>query len=195
MTCLEGDQLVSKPLHDSQDLGEQAADRFFSYDNFRILWQEFPTNPHLPIVTGVAGGIFGVRSLRGKIGERDGVVNFALLAEKEETAQLQAAAIKILKNLKGFSAALFAQLTIGGSCGYQTEGDGLRRLFEELLVQPEKSEEEKLLRTPRDLLRFAVYIGDWESASDHLNPGWLWKKCPKQAVSETEYADNGGYCW
>ena len=195
LTCLEGDRLVSKLLYDSQDTGEQMVDRFFAYDNFRILWQEFPANEQIPIVFRPAGGIFGVRGLKGKISDRDGVVNFALLAGAEETGQLQAAAEKILKDLSGFSASLFRCLTIGGSCGYQAEGDTLRTLFENLWEEgPSPAEESRrVVRTSRDLLRFAVYIGDWEQASAHLVPGWLWKICPKQAVSEAEFQENNGF--
>lgn len=187
LSCLEDGLLVGTHLCGSEDAGEQAVNRFFSFDHFRILWQEFPENPKNPLVQRSSGGIFGVRGLRGRISGRDGVANFALLAEQDELPLLEAAAQRILGDLEAFSVQLFDAIVIGGDCGYQPNGDTLQKLIDGLHHAPGDGPR-KRVRSARELLRFAVYIGSWKEASSQLTPLWLWKKCPRQAISEAEFA-------
>lgn len=193
LTVLQETELAPVILSGSEDPGEQMVDRFFTYDAFRILWQEFPKNNSLPVFPQSGGGMFGIRGLHGTISDRAGVVNFALLADQGEQERLEALALGILADPEGFALALCGCLSIGGPCGYHAEGPRLWELLDS--IQPEAVPERLLayrnglgqrMYTVREMLRLAVYVGSWEQAAQYLYPHWIWKARPKQAFSLDE---------
>lgn len=192
---LQEKELAPVSLSGSEDPGEQIVDRFFTYDAFRILWQEFPKSSGIPVFPQSGGGMFGIRGLRGTISDRAGVVNFALLADKEERERLEGLALGILSDPEGFALSLCGCLSIGGPCGYQAEGARLWELLDS--IHPEAVPERlqayrdglgQRMYTVREMLRLAVYVGSWEQAAQYLYPQWIWKARPKQAFSQEEIA-------
>lgn len=195
MTRLEGDALTACSLSDAEDPGEQMVYRFFSYDTFRVLWQGIPENTAIPVLPGVKYGFFGIRGLRGRISDRDGVVNIAILAERNELAQLDRIAEGILSDPQGFGFALSRCLSVGGLHSYQAEGNRIWELLETVQTQKIPQRMEPVLAgrlsrcySIRDLLWLAVYVGAWEQAAEYLMPRWIWKLRPKQAISQEEFA-------
>lgn len=198
LTQLMEDKLVPVSLINTQMAGEQILEHFFSYDAFRILWQEFSDNGRIPLFPGTGGAVFGIRGLNGKISDRDGVINFAVLCDRNETAELCRLAAGVLSDPERFVLSLSSCLSIGGICGYQADAGRIR----ELLTSTQTDHLPAVLRhlpnirnraySVRDQLRFAVYVGTWEQASQHMSPGWIWKACPKQAISQDMFAEYFG---
>lgn len=191
LSQLAGNELAAVNLSGSGDTGERLVNQFFSYDAFRILWQDYPGEKSFPVFPRVEGSLFGIRGLRGSLEDRTGVVNFALLADREETEELNAIASGILTNPEAFALEICRCLSIGGPCGYKADGEALQALLKNFRgkLKPEgETNFGRLVCSVRDLLKFAVYIGSWEQAAEYLYPRWIWKLCPKQAISQEEYA-------
>lgn len=194
LTRLKGNELVPASLIDAQGGGEKILERFFSYDVFRILWQEFSDYSRIPLLPGTGGAIFGIRGLKGKISDREGVINFAILANKNEIQQLEKMAAGILSDPDGFGLALSRCLFVGGICGYQADIGRLRELLQSIRREdvPEAFqsawENKGIAYSVRNQLRFAVYVGTWEQVVTYMQPQWLWKSCPKQAYDQEKFA-------
>lgn len=195
LTKLSEDGLIPVSLCNAHDRGIQILEKFFSYDAFRILWQEFPDGGNVPIFPGTGGAIFGIRGLKGKFSDRDGVINFAFLARKEELKRLYELAGGILADPDGFALSLSSCLSVGGACGYQADVERVRELLAcihadklpEAMAQILDGKNNRVYSI-REQLRFAVYIGTWEQAAQHMHPHWIWKSCPKQAMSQEAFA-------
>lgn len=197
LTRLDGGVLVPASLPDST--AGRLIDGFFFYDRFRVLWQEYTQESAPVLVPAVSGGVFGMRSLHGRIGDRDGVANFMLGAERDEVERLRSVARGILRDPGAFARKLFACLELGGPCGYQADGASLRGLFDsagdresaepfhplDRFISP--AVENVQIPYARKLLRFAVYTSSWEQVSELFHPRLLWHICPKQAISEKEF--------
>lgn len=197
LTRLEQNALVSTSLSDN--IPEKMIGEFLFYDRFQVLWQEYPTEQSRFPRLESGGGIFGMRSLRGVISGRDGVANFVLAAGQNELKTLEETAFGILSDPTGFASELFACLKVGGSCGYQADCDALHRLFEAVRGKADMGKAHPVsqfvspapgsgrIYTPREMLRFAVFIASWETDSAAFRPRLLWLPCPKQAISETQF--------
>lgn len=195
MTRLQGEELTPANLSCTQDVGEKIVNSFFTNDVFRILWQEYPGEDSLPVLPKTEGGMFGICGLRGPIEDRNGSVNFALLADREEVPALNRIAAGVLADPEGFALALCRCLSIGGVCGYRADAKTLRELLTSLHDQnadAEQDEKSQLAYSVRELLKYAVYVGSWEQASEYLHPRWIWKIRPKQALSQEEFAELRG---
>lgn len=169
--------------------GERLADGFLSYDAFRVLWLE-----HAPrgwLLPRAEGGILGLRGLRGRFSQRDGVVNLVLLAGGEELDALDNAASGILSDLDGFSRRLCACLSVGGRWGYQADAAALQGLLAGLRSTPGPlppgARPRQAARSARDLLRLAVCTGPWERSAERLGGGLLWRARPRQALSREDF--------
>ena len=191
LTRLEGDGLVKADLSAAAAPGEQLADRFLSYDVFRALWMEYPAEDRALFPTP-AGGLLGLRGLRGQFSQRDGVINLVLLAGEEELEKLENTAAFLMSDLNGFSKRLCACLSVGGPWGYQADGCALTRLLEEAGrasgTLPPGARPRQEARSKRDLLRLAVYTGAWERAAEQLGGGLLWRLPPRQALDREKFA-------
>lgn len=197
LSRFEGGALVPAVLSDR--VSERMADGFFFYDRFRVLWQEYPEENARSLLPRAGGGVFGMRSLHGTISGREGVANFMLSAGRDELRELESVALGILADPAGFAPALFACLDIGGPCGYQADEEALRRLFDGLrsaggpgedhpiapFVAPPLTEHQAA--SPRRFLRFAVFISSWEQVSESFRPKLLWRRRPRQAISEKQF--------
>ncbi len=196
MTRLEERELAPAGLAEATGAGQQMVYRFFTYDVFRALWLEFPESGRLPLLPQADGGMFGIRGLRGEISQRTGVINFALLADRQELERLERMAAGILADPEGFALALCGCLSVGGTCGYQADGQKVWELLEQVAAQPVPAalreyldRQSQRVYTSRDLLRLAVYTGQWEQAVECLHPKWLWSSRPKQALTQQEAAE------
>lgn len=195
LTRLQGDELAAVNLSCTQDVGEKIVYNFFTNDVFRVLWQEYPGEDSLPVLPKTEGGMFGICGLRGPIEDRNGSLNFALLAEREEVSVLNRIAAGILADPEGFALGLCRCLSIGGICGYRADAGMLRELLTVLHDQTPEAEQDgknQLAYSVRELLKYAVYVGSWEQASEYLRPRWIWKLRPKQALSQEEFAELHG---
>ncbi len=194
MTQLTDTELTQVSLAGSENPVEQLVYRFFSFDAFRILWKALPENEKLPVLPRACGGFFGIRGLEGKISDREGVVNLALVAEKHELEQLDQIASGILADPAGFGMSLCRFLSVGGPCGYEAEPENVWELLKGVAAPQPPACLKELLDpglpnrfSVRELLHLAVYVSTWEQAAEHLYPHWIWKICPKQAVSQEEF--------
>lgn len=167
------------------------ADRFLSYDIFRVLWMEYPAEGRILFPSPI-GGLLGLRGLKGHFSQRDGVVNMVLLAGREELETLENTAAFILSDLDVFSLRLCACLSVGGPWGYQADGAALASLIEEAGrtsgMLPSGAQPRKEARSVRDLLRFAVCTGTWEQAAEQLGGGLIWRLQPRQVLDKEEFA-------
>lgn len=192
LTRLRGGKLEPVSLSGATDTGEQLADRFFSYDRFHILWQELmckETPGGLPVYTG---GFFGIRDLQGEISDRNGILNFAIVANSGgELAALGRVAAAILTDIEKFRSTVFSMLDIGGEAGYTIEAQNFMKYVKHLETTAPKTPpfyytQEKMIET--DLLRFAVYVSSWDDARLSLDsPGLFRDTVPKQAINEIQY--------
>ena len=192
LTRLDGDELIPISLLGAKNVGERILDRFFSYDGFDILWQEY-SEGSLPLFPSVVGGVFGIRSLKGKISDRDGVINVAFQAEKHETDKLGKLAIGILADPEGFAQTLCSCLSIGGICGYRADAQQICGLLETLPMEnlSEALQQMPIVRSKphsvRDQLRFAVYAGTWEQVAEGMSLHWIWRSRPRQVISRETF--------
>ena len=192
---VSGDELIPVSLMGAQDRGKKILENFFTYDTFRILWQEFSQHNSIPLFPGSDGAVFGMRGLIGKISDRDGVINFAVLADKGEVKSLWKLAAGILADPEGFVQSLSSCLSIGGNCGYQADAGRIWALLKCIQTEHLPAVLQHLPNprskpySVRDQLRLAVYIGNWEQASEYMIPHWIWKSCPKQAICHETFAE------
>lgn len=200
LTRLEGDKLVPENLSGRKDRCGQLVDRFFTYDDFRILWREIPENNAIPLFPTAERGMFGIRGLQGMMSGRRATGNIALIAGANELKLLRNIAVGIISDTDSFAASLFNCLSVGGPCGYSADAKAIRTLTDTLgKTKPEErnlpNRIKELIRqsedgrpmSERDLLRFAVYVATWEQAAEHMTPQWLWKKRPVRALSIQEF--------
>ena len=66
---------------------------------------------------------------------------------------------------------------------------GLQRVRQENHTQQQEDPKIPAARSLRDMLKLAVYVGSWEQAAEYLHPRWIWKICPKQALSQEAFAE------
>lgn len=175
---------------------------FFSYDEFLLLWRDYPVKESL-LFPEPSYGIFGLRSLEGYIAERKAVINMAVFANEEEAYMLERAVLAILYHYGEFTKSLFHWMSLGGDCGYQLDGEKLTGWLQEK-INPDNGKQSignreldrvlKFIQTreegmliPSDLLRFAVYRTDWKSAAPHMGKSRIWKIRPKKAISQKEF--------
>lgn len=191
LSQLIGNDLVAVNLSDAEDPGEVLVNHFFNYDMFRVLWLGYPEENSLPILPKAGGAMFGIRGLQGPLDDRTGSINFALLANKEDMESLNRIATGILENPEGFAMGICRCLSIGGPCGYKADGEALKELMkviQENHTHQQENSKIPIVRSVRDMLKLAVYIGSWERAAEYLHPNWIWKICPKHALSQEEFA-------
>lgn len=197
LTRLEENGLVSADLSAAASPGEQLADSFLSYDVFRALWMEYPAESRA-LFPSPAGGLLGLRGLRGQFSQRNGVVNLVLLADAEELEKLENMAAFLMSDLDSFSQRLCACLSIGGPWGYQADSEALTHLLEETGrasgTLPPGARPRQEIRSKRDLLRLAVYTGAWDRAAEQLGGGLLWRLPPRQALNQEEFARLYPHC-
>lgn len=190
LTRLEGDGLIKADLSSTADPGERLADRFLSYDIFRVLWMEYPEEGRTLFPSPI-GGFLGLRGIKGHFSQRDGVINMVLLAGREELETLENTASFILSDLDSFTRRICACLSVGGPWGYQADGSGLSSLIEEAGhtsgTLPPGAQPRKEARSVRDLLRFAVCTSTWEQAAEQLGGGLIWHLQPRQALDREEF--------
>ena len=194
LTQLVNDELEPVSLAGSEDPGEKLVNAFFSYDAFRILWTEYPEEKSLPVLPRTKGCLFGIRGLRGPLEDRTGIINFALLADPEEMEEMNRIASGIVANPESFVLAICSCLSIGGPSGYKADGSAIWEVLKSIQQAPEPNMEEEpgsfrsVAYSVRNMLKLAVYIGSWEQAAEYLHPQWIWKICPKQAISQEAFA-------
>lgn len=187
LTRLKKNGLVPENLSNAEIEDEKFVRDFFLYDNFRVIWKEFPKEKAGIWKPQTKGSVFGVRGLKGEFSNRPGIINFAILADKHEMDQLEMIVTGVLKDLRTFAKKLSDCIFVGGKCGYEVDSEALRNLLQQFSVPKEKDKETDRKYTERDLLRFVVYIGSWERASEYFSPKLLFKICPKQAISEEKF--------
>ena len=220
LSKLEGNTLL--PVNLSGSMAERQVNDFLFFDRFRVLWQELtPENAinDLKQPTGfrkfwqeqvlghtpkeapppeLTGGVFGMRSLQGNISDRDGVINFILVAGQNELELLQLVALGILASPDKFTSALFSCMEIGGPCGYQLNARAFWELINSIYWRPEQNVAHPLGNfiapsvsegevSMQNLLRFAVLVSSWEQAREHFPPGSIWQMCPPQAINEDQF--------
>lgn len=192
MTRLGRGKLEICSLIGSKDRGELLADRFFSFDRFRILWQEIMSSipGEAPVYTG---GMFGIRDLKGSISDRSGVMNFAIIAnDGRELGALQRVATAILADIEKFRLTVFSMMSIGGEAGYSIDAAAFMNFLKYL--ESEAPKEPPFFytvnkNTVTDLLRFAVCRSPWNEAVQTLDTPALFKdKMPKQVISDVQYS-------
>lgn len=195
LSQLIGNDLTAVILSAAEDPGEILVNQFFTYDAFRVLWQAYPEEKSLPILPKAGGAMFGIRGLQGPLEDRTAIVNFAIVADREEMESLDRIAAGILEDPEDFALGICRCLSIGGPCGYQADGEALKALLKAIQENHSHRQEDSqipIVYSVRDMLKLAVYIGSWEQAAEYLYPRWIWKICPKQALSQEEFAQLHG---
>lgn len=189
--CADGLREVN--LLNSQDRGELLAERFFSYESFRILWLELPEKDTSFINPVTEKSFLGIGGLEGTISDKKGYINMAFVADKDEKDITESLARGILHNLKEFSARVADALYIEGKGIYKLDTEKFTSIIDDTVNAEVESFPFSIKAkntSLRDMLRFAVYIGSWENAACILEPDWLWKIRPKQAISEKDFKEH-----
>lgn len=186
LTRLEKNKLIPESLCNSADEKERLIDRFFSYDNFQVLWLELPRNLSFPFFTDTQGAFFGVRDLKGKIEGRDAVLNMVFLAEKGEENSLYRIAQGVLQQWPNFAEKIFGCMSLGGVRGYQIDSERFYQFLENFSDDKQQFNR-KFFITGKELLHLAVYVDTWDSAAEQLKAKWFWKTCSKNIIHKSEF--------
>lgn len=184
----------------------EAVSTFFSYDQFQVLWRELSAPVDKPWKKPEPyAEVFGLREITGKFADgRNGTVNMAFYAPVEETHKLRRVALAVLGDYAGFCEQLLACMQIGGTCGYQLEGQALESWINEcaeksrlhLLAEaddpalkclPWLQQTPQPARVERELLKFAVCTSDWKTIAETLGDKVNWYLKPRCAITRTEF--------
>lgn len=190
LTKICNGKLEPVSLYESKNKGELLVDRFFSYDNFHLLWMELPEDGTSFFNPEINCSFLGIRSLNGEISGRNGYLDLAFLANKNETDDMEYLVRGILSGTETFKRNVFECLSVGGKNGYELNTEK----FSELLDKTANSIEHNLPfsfikknRTQRNMLKFGVLSGSWEEASCTLGPSLLWKLRPKEVIDIQQF--------
>ena len=188
---LEGDGAVPVTLSDTAGKQEKLTDSFFSFDRFRVLWQEIAADEGKIFSPEPEMSFFGIRGIHGEISGVSGVVNFAMIADEDELDYMESLATGILSDIGGFCRGVFPFITADRNEGYRVDAPAF---MEYLSVFAQKSADREIpfyigkgMSTAKDLLRFGVYTGSADEAVSDMGPFWLWLKKPKQLISEEQF--------
>lgn len=180
---------------------------FFAYDVFQILWKDFTEGERRGLSLTTSGSILGIRGLKGKISNREAVINLAFTAEKEETAQVFGILQNFLWDFKGYTRALFACMKLGeaGECQIEQEAfdvwishscsnvEQLAGKFQKAGFLPgfmnRMAEPHRVILTEKELIRFAVCVSDWKNAKQYLGSGWFWRFPPEGALDSDRFEE------
>jgi len=190
LTKLCADGLNTVSLFNSHDKGERIIDKFFSYDIFKVLWMDIQKDGFAYFNPGTVESFFGIRGLTGTISGRNGYLNIAFLAERDEAFALERLARGILSDIKAFSTRVFDVLSVGGKLGYELDAIGFEALLDytaNIVCNNFPVDIKRNSESPCDLFKFGVYVGSWESASREFMPDIPWKSKPKQALDENTF--------
>ncbi len=175
---------------------------FFSFDRFKILWREYPEDDSIRFFPAPAYGMFGIRRIEGNFGDRHGVVNIVVTADREELQELEDMAVAVINDFTGFSSMLLGCMSIGGSCGYSIDAawfsDCMRRVCTEIDYKEMSAykggkmllnilKRDNGILTQRDLLRFAVSSEPWKNIRQYMGNALIWKKRPKNVITLEEF--------
>lgn len=203
LTRMEEKTVRPCSLSHSSSKGKRLIHQFFNNDCFNILWLEtMKSNRTFPPYGNdvrITGGIFLIRNLQGSISDRRGIANFAVYAREDELSELNAAALNVLKNKDYFTEKLFSYLSVGGEYGYEADCGAIRDLLSchsFRLAGDEPSDAAKLLLkaaephkiiTGREVMRFGVLSGSWQSALEFFHPSLVWRSCPSRVIDEEKF--------
>lgn len=198
----EAGRLAAIPPGGSAQLPPEV-DAFFSYDCFRVLWQE--------IISGGSHGkllfpnpdhaLLGIRNLHGQVSGREAYINVVFWTDISEEGLLRKLLLWMLDDYREFMSGLIECLYLEEE-GYQMRGEtydawlqraGKRR---ESISGEEMSEEQRRVRrlvhrqrrpvTERDLLRFALCTSTWQEVQNFRYQEAIWK-IPPRSVFEGQY--------
>lgn len=192
LTRLKSGKLVSTSLFNSGNKGELLIDRFFSYDLFRVLWTEIPTEDSKPFKAEAQSSFFGIRGLTGTISDRSGYLNIAFLSGKDEILETEYLARGILTDIRKFTKETFLCLSVGGETSYELDSARFSSLIDRTINSeyrplPITETLNQSNTTLRSLLKFGVLSDSWEAASSLFEPKWLWKLRPGQVIDDEEF--------
>lgn len=190
LTKLCADGLETASMFNSEDKGELMVDKFFSYDAFKLLWMDITEDNSVVFKPEVSKSFFGIRGLTGTISDRNGYLNIAFLAEKDESESLEYLVRGILYDLKSFTDKVFNALSVGGELGYELDTGKFEAIIDytaNISYDDFPIEIKSEGNTPRSLFKLGVYVNSWESASQDFEPNWIWKLKPKQAMDENTF--------
>lgn len=168
-------------------------DRFFSYDSFKVLWCDVPTDDSTTFKVKPEFSVFGLKKFTGTMSDRKWYFNFAIIADKSEIPTLDKIAFGVLKDINGFVRETIECLSVGEKGRYEIDVQKFKKLLYE-----KASEQEKIpfvsfyptYRTIRDTLKFCVLTNSWELISDFFGKSFLWKIKPKQAIELEQYEEH-----
>lgn len=193
---LEGSGAVPVVLSDEAGRGEKLADRFFSFDRFRVLWQEIAADGRGILNPEPEMSFFGIRGIHGDISDRRGVVNLAIVTNEEELSFQECLAMGILSDIGSFCRGIFPFITVDTEEGYRVDGEGFMSYLSSFAEKGVDCESPfyigRGMSTVKDLLRFGVYTGSADEAVSDMGPFWLWFIKPRQLISEEEFRKTAG---
>ena len=201
-TIFDGQRLVAADGSNGINLPEDVYD-FFSYDRFTILWREYPTEKNKLLFPEPGSAIFGIRSINCMMSGKKAVINLAVKAGENELTELTALASSVLLYYRDFTVALPRLISVGGDCGYEISGDQFMQYISSLCADkdwrsmPDSDPKIKFVKdickrsegiiTQKDLIRFAVRTDSWHAVSGNMGTGFIWKKCPKNVVTVSDF--------
>ncbi len=196
LTHLKGNKLEPISLCGSCNKGEQAVDRFFSFDRFHVLWQEIQQDEKNVFNPEPTMSLFGVRGIHGKISDRDGIINIAILSSEYEMHRHERLARGILSEMRRFCRDIFAYFAISGENGYELNAEEFVKFIGYFERVGGTAEVPFVIgngmSTAKDLLRMGVYSGSREEAVSDFGPSWLWFIKPKQLIGAEEFRKISG---
>lgn len=199
--CVQEDKILPCDGSAGVSLPSQVWD-FFSYDRFKLLWREYPSENGGKLFPEPEKSLFGIRVLHGNMGTKKGIVNFAVMAEEDELARMEKLATAILFRYDEFVSMLFSFLSVGGEYGYCIDIKRFFAYIEEIEQNPlpddvsDKKERINYVKTiknrtgiltERDLLRFGVRTDAWKSIAQAMGDKLLWSFCPKTVIDTKKF--------
>ncbi|MBQ4528730.1 MAG: hypothetical protein II998_11745 [Clostridia bacterium] len=176
---------------------------FFSYDRFKILWREFPTDNNRVLFPEPGYSFFGIRGINCILSGKNGVINFAVIANEDEAAKLTNFAASVMIFYNDFIHGLPSFLSVGGDCGYDISAESFNSYILSMCADkdwkslPSNDPAVKFIKdvcrrsggifTAKDLIRFAVATDDWNNISPSFGNGFIWRKKPKSVISVSDF--------
>ena len=177
-------------------------DSFFSYDCFRILWQEIVSDKKkgMLLFPKPDHALLGIRNLQGLVSGREAYVNVVFWAALSEETILRKMLLWMLDDYRGFMTGLLGCLSVEAE-GYQMNQEAydtwLQCVSERTEEDWKDETEEKRIRvrkltdrqfrpiTERDLLRFGLCTSTWKEVQNYRFQEKIWK-IPPISVFEGE---------
>jgi len=200
MTQVEGNTLIP-----AKNIPCEVSE-FFSYDRYQVLWRDLPSAKGWSRRSRETEGSFlGIRNISGRnIENRKFVVNFCIIASKEEENRLRKAALTILGDYVKFEMQMLSWLKVGGECSYELNFTAFSKWLEDcssnnqlVPVKMERSAFKKLLplltrskapSSEKELLRLAVYTSSRDDIIKLMGDKRIWRSRLENLIGTSEFS-------